>query len=57
MCYFVSGMVHKKEHMLVIENSNPCGGNGFPLLLSGPLPYVRRHITIDKNVLRMSLNK
>ena len=25
--------------------------------LSGPLPYVRRHITVNKNVLSASLNK
>ena len=25
--------------------------------MSGPLPYVRRHITVNKNVLSVSLNK
>ena len=29
----VSGMVHIKEPLLLIEKSNPCGGSGFPLLL------------------------
>ena len=34
MCYPVSGMVHIKEPSLLIGKSNPCGGSGFPLLLS-----------------------
>ena len=34
MCYPVCGMVHIKEHLLLIEKSSPCGGNGFPLSLS-----------------------
>ena len=31
--------------LLRIGKSSPCGGSGF---LNGPLPYVRRHITINK---------
>ena len=34
MCYPVCGMVHIKEPLLSIEKSSPCGGSGFPLLLS-----------------------
>ena len=34
MCYPVYGMVHIKESLLLIGKSNPCGGNGFHLLLS-----------------------
>ena len=31
MCYAGCGMVHIKEHLLLIGKSNPCsGGNGFP---------------------------
>ena len=38
MCYPVCGMVHIKEPLLLIGKSSP----------SGTLPYVRRHITVDK---------
>ena len=31
MCYPVCGMMHIKEPMLLIGNSSPCGGSGFPL--------------------------
>ena len=50
MCYPVCGMVHIKEPLLLIGKSSPCGGSGFPLsrYLSGLLPYVRRHITVNK---------
>ena len=34
MCYPVCGMVHIKEHLLLIGKSSPCGGSGFPLSLS-----------------------
>ena len=34
MCYHVCGMVHIKEPLLLIGNSSPCGGSGFPLSLS-----------------------
>ena len=43
MCYPVYGIQNGK--------SNLCSGD------SGPLPYVRRHITVNKNVLSASLNK
>ena len=33
MCYPVSGMIHIKEPLLLIGNSSPCGGSGFPLSL------------------------
>ena len=56
MCYPVCGMVHIKEPLLRIEKSSPCGGflSRYP---NGPLPYVRRHITVNKNVSSASLNK
>ena len=40
MCYPVCGMVHIKEPWLLIRKSSPCGGIGFPLHPSDPLPYV-----------------
>ena len=30
MCYPVCGMVHIKEHLLLINKSSLCGGSGFP---------------------------
>ena len=49
MCYPVWGMMHIKEPVLVIGKSTPySGGSGFPVYLSGPLPYFRRHITVNK---------
>ena len=46
--YPVYGMVHIKDPLLLIEKSSPCSGcSEFPLS-SGPLPYVRRHITVNK---------
>ena len=43
----LSGMMHIKELFLLNGKSSPSGGSGFPLSLSGgPLPYVRRHITV-----------
>ena len=48
MCCPACGIVHIKEPLLLIEKSNPCGGSGFPLYPSGPLPYVRRHISVNK---------
>ena len=50
MCYPVCGMVHIKEPLLLIGKSSPCDGSRFPLSLSEWwfLPYVRRHITVDK---------
>ena len=34
MCYPVCGMVHIKEHLLLIGKSSLCGGRGFPFSLS-----------------------
>ena len=50
MCYPVCGTVHIKESLLLIGKSSPCGGSGFPLSLSesGTIPYVRRHISVNK---------
>ena len=50
-------MVHVKEHMLLIGRSSPCsGGTDFlSHCLNGPLSYIKRHITINKNVLIASL--
>ena len=42
MCYPVCGMMHITEHLLLIENSFL---SHYP---SDPLPYVRRHITVNK---------
>ena len=58
MCYPVSGMVHIKEPLLLLEKSSPCGGSGFPLSLSEwsfticLMPYNHKY-----NVLSASLNK
>ena len=58
MCHPVCGMVHIKEPLLLIGKSSLCGGKGFlSHYLSGPLPYAKRHITVNKNVLSASLNK
>ena len=49
MCYPVYGMMHIKDPLLLVGKSNSCSGAGeFPLLLSGPLPCVQHHITINK---------
>ena len=53
MCSPVGWMVHINELLLLIGKGSPCsGGSEFPLsrYLSGPLPYVRRHITVTKCV-------
>ena len=51
MYYPVCGMMHIEEPLLLIEKSSLCGGSGFiSYYLSGPLPYVRRHITVNKCV-------
>ena len=50
--------VYIKEPLLLIGKSSPCSdSSGFPLCLSGPLPYIRHHIPINKYVLDASLNK
>ena len=51
------GVVHIKEPLLLIGKSSLCDWSRFPLLLSGPLSYVRYHITVNKNVLSALLNK
>ena len=49
MCYPVCGMIHIKEPLLLIGKSSLCGGSRFLFhYLNGPLPYVRRHITVNK---------
>ena len=34
MCCPVCGMVHMEQPLLLIGKSSPCGGGGFPILLS-----------------------
>ena len=48
MCYPVCGMVHIKEPLLLIGKSSPCSGSSgvFSRYLNGPLPYVRRQISV-----------
>ena len=46
MCYPVFGVVHIKEPLLLIGKSSPCGF--LSRYMNGPLPYVRRHITVNK---------
>ena len=47
MCYPVCGMMHIKESLLLIGKSSSCSGSGFlSRYPSGPLLYVRRHITV-----------
>ena len=48
MYYYVCGTLHIKDSLLLIEKSS---------YLSGPLQYVWRHKTLNKNVLGISLNK
>ena len=49
MYYPVYGMVHIKEPLLQIERVAHVAAAGFlSHYLSGPLPYVRRHITVNK---------
>ena len=58
ICYPVCGMMHIKEPLLLIGKSSPCGGSGFPLPLSGPLPYIcMTPYNRKENVLSASLNK
>ena len=58
MYHPVHGMLHIKEPLLLIGNSGPCGGSGYPLLLSEwsftmcPTSYNHK-----QNVLSVSLNK
>ena len=49
VCTILSVGSYIKDPLLLIEKSSPCsGGSGLPLLPSGHLPYVRRHITVNK---------
>ena len=49
MCYPVCGMVHIKEPLLLIRKVAHVVAADFLFhYLSGPLPYVRCHITINK---------
>ena len=54
MCYPVFGMMHIKEPLLLIGKSSLCGSSGFPLTIWRPFTW--RHITVNKNVLNVSLN-
>ena len=52
------GMVHIKDPLLLIEKSSWwSGSNRFPLIISVILNYILSHITTNKNVLSVSLNK
>ena len=47
MYYPVCGMMHIKESLLLFGKSSYVAAAGFlSRYLSGPLPYVRRHITV-----------
>ena len=46
MCYPVCGMMDIKEPLLLIRKSSSL--DILSCYLSGPLPYVRRHITVNK---------
>ena len=49
MYYPVCGMMYIKEPLLLIGKSSPMAAAGFlSCYLSGPLPYVWRHITVNK---------
>ena len=49
MCYPVYGMMHIKEPLLLIRKSRPCGGSGFPLLLSEwSVTICLTHIMVNK---------
>ena len=49
VCAILSGMVHIKEPLLLIEKSSLCGGSGFPFSLSEwSLTICRRRITVNK---------
>ena len=51
MCYPVYGMVHIKEPFLLSERVAHVAAARFlffSLFLNGHLPYIRRHITVNK---------
>ena len=56
MCYPVCGLVHIKEPLLLIGKSSPCGG-GSGFLFSLSEWAICGHITVNKNVLSVSVNK
>ena len=45
MCYPFCGMMHIKQPLLLIGKINPCFLSPY---LNGPLPYVWRHIIVNK---------
>ena len=58
MRYPVCEMMHIKEPLLLIGNSSPCGGSGFPLSLSEwSFTICLTLYNSKKNVLSVSLNK
>ena len=51
VCAILCGMVHIKEPLLLIGKNSHVAAAGFlSRYLNGPLPYVRRHITVTKCV-------
>ena len=46
----LSGIVHVKDALLLIRNSIPrkAAAGFLSIYLNGPLPYVRRHIIVNK---------
>ena len=58
VCAILCEIMHIKEPLLLNGKSNSCNsGSDFLLSLSGSLPYVWRHITVNKTGLIASLNK
>ena len=59
MCYPVCGLVHVQDPLLLIRKCSSCtaAAGFFSRYLNGPLLYPRRHITVNKNVLSVSLSK
>ena len=56
MCYPVCGMMDIKEPLLIIGNSSPCGGCGFPLSLSewsseNCIKYLFCHVTFYTEII------
>ena len=52
MCYPVGWCIYKRTHAV-----NVAAAGFLSHYLSSHLPYVRRHITVNKNVLSATLNK
>ena len=58
VCVILSGMVHIKEPLLLIDKSSLCGGSGFPFSLSEwSLTICLTPNNRKENVLSVSLNK